>query len=137
MDPILLKDELLKRARRSGRHIVETLKDPDKEPQYIGDKGSCPVCHSSVLEISRKSKPVICAVCGVEGTLNTKGDDYVLEVTEEAKARSHFLLSGKFHHAEELKNVSLKPDPRMAEIPTLIQKYRSYLTYSKPVHAKG
>jgi multimeric flavodoxin WrbA/uncharacterized Zn finger protein (UPF0148 family) len=134
---IVLKDEMLERARRSGRHIVETLKNPDKEAEYIGDKGSCPVCHASVLEVSKKTNPVICAVCGVEGTLNTRGDDYVLEVTEEAKARSHFLLSGKFYHAEELKNVSLKPDPRMGELPGLIQKYKSYLKYTKPVRAKG
>jgi multimeric flavodoxin WrbA/uncharacterized Zn finger protein (UPF0148 family) len=133
---ILLKDEKIKRARRSGKHIAETLKNPDKEPQYIGDKGSCPVCHANVLDIRKKSEPVICAVCGVEGTLNTKGDDYVLEVTEEAKARSHFLLSGKFRHADDLANIALKPDPRMAELPAMMEKYKSYLQYSKPERAK-
>lgn len=79
----------------------------------------------------------MCAVCGVKGTLKTDGDNYVLEVTEEQRALSHCLLSGKFHHAEDLKNTSLKPDPRMAEIPALIEKYKSYLTYSKPIREKS
>jgi hypothetical protein len=42
------------------------------------------------------------------------------------------LLSGKFHHGDDLRNYSLNPDPRMPEVPALIEKYRSYLTYSKP-----
>jgi hypothetical protein len=42
------------------------------------------------------------------------------------------LLSGKFYHGDDLRDISLKPDPRMDEIPELIEKYRSYLKYSKP-----
>ena len=132
---VALKPHMLERARKSGRHIVETLKKPIEEAQYIGDPGRCPVCHSNVLELGKTTEPVLCAVCGVKGKLVTKGDDYVLEVTEEQKALSHILLSGKFHHGDDLRDVSLKPDPRMAEIPVLIEKYKSYLTYSKPDRA--
>jgi len=132
---VALKPHMLERARKSGRHMVETLKKPIEEAQYIGDPGRCPVCHSNVLELGKTTEPVLCAVCGVKGKLVTKGDDYVLEVTEEQKALSHILLSGKFHHGDDLRDVSLKPDPRMAEIPALIEKYKSYLTYSKPHRA--
>ena len=133
---VVLKPEMLERARRSGRHVAETLKKPIEESKYIGDPGRCPVCHSNVLELGKTTESVICAVCGVKGTLKTKGDDYELEVTDEARALSHILLSGKFHHGDDLKNISLKPDPRMAEIPALIEKYKSYLTYSRPGRAK-
>lgn len=132
---VALKPHMLERARKSGRHMVETLKKPIEEAQYIGDPGRCPVCHSNVLELGKTTEPVLCAVCGVKGKLVTKGDDYALEVTEEQKALSHILLSGKFHHGDDLRDVSLKPDPRMAEIPALIEKYKSYLTYSKPDRA--
>ena len=43
----------------------------------------------------------------------------MLEVTDEARALSDVLLSGKFHHGDDMKAVSLKPDPRMAEIPAI------------------
>ncbi len=129
---VVLKPEMLERARRSGCHVAETLKKPIEEAKYIGDPGRCPVCHSNVLEIKKTTDPVICAVCGVKGTLKTEGEDYVLEVTEEARARSDVMLSGKFHHGDDLRERSLKPDPRMAEIPALIQKYKSYLKYAKP-----
>jgi len=132
---VALKPEMLERARRSGRHVAETLKKPIEEATYIGDPGRCPVCHSNVLELGKTTEPVLCAVCGVKGTLKTKGDDYVLEVTDEARALSHILLSGKFHHGDELQEISLNAGPRMAEIPALIEKYKSYLTYSKPHRA--
>lgn len=133
---VVLKPEMLERARMSGRHVVETLKRPIEEAKYIGDPGPCPVCHSSVLEFGKTTDPVVCAVCGVKGTLKTEGGKYMLEVTEEAWARSDVLLSGKFHHGDDMRERSLKPDPRMAEIAGLAQKYKSYLTYSKPDRSK-
>jgi len=134
---VALRPEMLERARRSGRHVAETLRKPIEEAKYIGDPGRCPVCHSNVLVLGTTTEPVICAVCGVKGQLKTKGDDYVLEVTEEARALSDVLLSGKFHHGDDMKAVSLKPDPRMAEIPALIEKYKSYLKYSRPSRARA
>jgi multimeric flavodoxin WrbA len=133
---VVLKPEMLERARVSGRHVAETLKRPIEEATYIGDPGRCPVCHSSVLEIGKATDPVTCAVCGVKGTLKTVGDDYVLDVTKEPWERSDVLLSGKFHHGDDLRERSLKPDPRMVEIPALLEKYRKYLTYSKPKRAE-
>jgi multimeric flavodoxin WrbA len=133
---VVLRAEMLERARRSGRHVAETLKRPPEEAKYIGDPGQCPICHSRVLHFGKATEPVVCAVCGAKGALKREGDDYVLEVTDEARALSDVLLSGKFHHGDDLRNVSLNPDPRMAEIPALIEKYRSYLKYSRPERAK-
>lgn len=129
---IVLKDEMLARARKSGRHIVETLNNPIEEATYIGPQGICPVCHASILELGKTGEKAGCAVCGVKGTLKADGESYVLDVTEEDRAYSIVLLSGKYHHGQDMKNRSLKPDPRMAEIPELIKKYKSYLAYSKP-----
>jgi len=129
---IALKDEMLQRARRSGRHVAESLKKLPEEPAYIGPEGVCPVCHSSIVELDKTEDKVLCAVCGVKGRLNSNGGSYVLDITEEDWALSHVLLSGKFHHGEDLKRRSLKPDPRADEIPKLREKYKSYLSYSKP-----
>lgn len=134
---VVLKEEMLRRARRSGRHVAETLKKPIEEARYIGPEGVCPVCHSSVVELDKTAEKALCAVCGVKGMLKTDGDTYALEVTEKDWAHSHVLLSGKFQHGDDLKNISLKPDPRMKEIPELIKKYKSYLTYSRPEQRKG
>lgn len=129
---VVLKDEMLARARRSGRHVAQTLQKPIEEAAYIGPQGICPVCHASIVELGKTAEKASCAVCGVKGTLKADGESYALEVTEEDRAYSIVLLSGKFHHGEDMKKRSLKPDPRMAEIPKLVEKYKSFLTYSKP-----
>jgi multimeric flavodoxin WrbA len=129
---VTLKDDMLERARRSGRHVAQSLLKPIEEAEYIGDPGMCPVCHSSVLEIPKTATSVLCAVCGVKGTLVTEGDTMTYVVKDEDKHHSHMLLSGKFEHAEDLKSRSLKPDPNMHEIPEKLAKYKAYLAYSKP-----
>lgn len=129
---IVLKKEMLERARRSGRHVAETLKQPTEKAKYIGPRGACPVCHSSLLELGKTSEKVLCAVCGVKGTLNAAGETYALEVSKEDWPHSHVLLSGKFMHADDLRNISLKPHPRMSEIPELIEKYKEYLKVRSP-----
>jgi multimeric flavodoxin WrbA len=130
---VLLHDEMLQRARRSGAHVAETLTKPIEEAKYIGEPGMCPVCHSNILEVTGTSS-VLCAVCGVKGTLQMDGNKVSLMVGEEAKKHSHMVLSGKFEHADDLNNKSLKPDPRMPEIPQKLEKYKSYLKYSKPAN---
>jgi multimeric flavodoxin WrbA len=131
---VLLRDDLIERAHRSGRHVVETLRKPLEEAVYIGEPGICPVCHSKVIEVAADGAayPSICGVCGVRGTLGAADGKVTFDVTQEDWAHSHMLLSGKFEHLDELVDVSLKPAPRMAELPELYAKYKEYLTYSKP-----
>jgi multimeric flavodoxin WrbA len=129
---IVLKDDMLQRARRSGRHLATALQNSVEEAQYIGPKGVCPVCNSNIIELGETADKALCATCGVKGTLNSGGKSHVLEVTEEDRALSHIYLSGKFHHIDDLRNISLKPDPRADEIPKLREKYKSYLSYSRP-----
>lgn len=139
---VLFNDEVIKRARKSGEHVVKTLlnqsdrtlSDEREKPEYIGEKGICPICHSKLIEIrdDDNNYPAICGVCGVRGTLDVIDGKVKFEVSEEDKHHAHVFLSGKFEHGDELKNVALKPNPRIEELPKLIEKYKNYLTYSKP-----
>ncbi len=132
---VALKDDALERARKSGRHVAETLMKPIEEAKYIGEEGMCPLCHSKLIEVRNDDNnyPTVCGICGVKGTLNVVDGKVKFEVKEEDKAHSHIRLSGKFEHCDELKNVSLKPAPNVHELPQRLEKYKNYLTYSKPV----
>lgn len=139
---VLFRDEIIERARKSGEHVVKTLlkqedrriSDEREKPEYIGEEGIYPICHSKLIEIRNEDKnyPAICAVCGVRGTLNVVDNKVKFEVSKEDKHHAHTLLSGKFEHGAELKNVALKPNPRISKLPKLMEKYRNYLSYSKP-----
>jgi len=132
---VALKDDELARARKSGRHVAKTLMKPIEEAEYIGEEGMCPLCHSKLLEVRNgdSNYPIICGICGVKGTLSVVDNKVKFEVKEEDKAHSHIRLSGKFEHCDELKNVSLKPAPNVHELPQRLEKYKTYLTPSRPI----
>lgn len=129
---VAFNEEYLQRARLTGRHMAESLKKPLEEAVYIGEKGMCPVCHSSCLEVAEDATSALCSVCGITGTLTVENGKVAFVTTEAQRAHSHALLSGKFQHANDLNTRSLKPHPQMRELPEKLKKYREYLTYSKP-----
>jgi multimeric flavodoxin WrbA len=131
---IALRDDLLERARRSGRHVAETLKKPLEEAEYIGEPGLCPLCHSKLIEVRHDSDvyPCICGICGVRGTLSVTDGKASFTVSDEDRPHSHLLLSGKFEHLQELADVSLKPPANMDQVGAKTLKYRNYLTPLKP-----
>ena len=139
---VVFKEGALEKANKSGRHVVQTLLDQtDRQitddrakPEYIGEQGICPLCHSKLIEIRNEDNnyPAICAVCGVKGTLNVVDNKVKFEVAQEDRHHAHVFLSGKFEHGDELNKISLKPNPKANELPKMLEKYKGYLSYSKP-----
>lgn len=131
---VALREDLLERAHRSGRHVAETLKKPIEQAEYIGELGLCPLCHSKLIEVRHDNDvyPSICGICGVRGTLSVSDGKATFTVSEEDRPHSHLLLSGKFEHLQELADVSLKPPANYAEAGGRSLKYRKYLTPIKP-----
>ncbi|HYD16768.1 MAG TPA: flavodoxin family protein [Candidatus Nanoarchaeia archaeon] len=136
---ILFRPELLERAFRSGRHLVESLETSVAQAEYIGpDDWICPMCHSKLFEFrtERKNTSAKCAMCGLKGIINVMDGKIVFEFTEEAKKRSCITLEGNFHHADDLRYRSLVPDPMYHEMPERLKKFKDYLTPSKPVRSR-
>ena len=126
-----LHDEMLERARKSGAHIVESLKVGVEKAEYIGPEGLCTECHTSLLQVSEDSSAV-CSVCGTQGKLVQEGGKMVFKADEQSLAVAHTRIEGKFHHVDDLKNRSLKPLPNMHEIPEKLKNYKEFIGYSKP-----
>jgi multimeric flavodoxin WrbA len=134
---VALRDDLLERAHKSGRHVAESLERPLDQAEYIGDPGLCPICHSKLFEIRNVTDPypTVCAICGVRGTIGVEAGEVRFAVSDEDRLHAHVLLSGKFMHLEELANRSLKPPANMDEVPARVAKYKDYLKPSKPPRA--
>lgn len=135
---VALREDLLERAHRSGRHVAESLRKPLEQVEYIGEAGLCPICHSKLFEVRNEGDayPAICGICGVRGTLSIADGKVAFTVSDEDRPYSHVLLSGKFHHLDELRDVSLKPADNMHELPARTAKYKDYLTPSRPTRAQ-
>jgi multimeric flavodoxin WrbA len=108
---VLLRDDLLARARRLGANVAQAMKMPPERVKYMGenadDPAACPYCHQKLLLLGDTNK-VSCAICAIEGTLVTKddrlavtwSDDSVMAVRWEARGlAAHFSDVRKSHAA--------------------------------------
>lgn len=132
---VTLHDDMLERAKESGRAVARALmmENPWAAP-FVGEEGICDVCHGDLININKQGV-VTCATCGAIGELEKVGEKFKLISTPEQKAIAHTEIAGKFHHADDLKNISLKPADNMHEIPGRFEKYKDYLQPIKPVTA--
>ncbi len=135
---VVFNGEAINRARKSGKHVAESLSNENEEFKYIGEPGVCPLCHSKLIEIRNGdyNYPAVCSVCGVRGTLNVVNGKVQFKLSDEAINHAHIYLSGKLEHARELEEVSLKKAPLAAELPERLKKYKTYLQFSNPERKK-
>lgn len=129
-----LYDEYLERANKSGRYLVEALGKGLQDAPYIGDRGVCPLCHSKMFEIREvdTNTKVVCGICGVKGTLTAVDGNVKFEIPESEIPLSHVKLSGKFHHAAELRDRSLVPHPEAHLLKEKMKKYAMFIEPSRP-----
>jgi multimeric flavodoxin WrbA len=129
-----LYDDHLERANTSGKHLVKSLSGSLEEATYIGEPGVCPLCHSKLFEIRAidTNAPVVCGICGVKGTLTAVAGNVSFEIAPSEMPLSHIKLSGKFHHAAELRDRSLVPHPDARHLPERLEKYKTFIEPSRP-----
>lgn len=100
---IVMDDEKVARAHEVGYNLVkETLKGYD-DAQYVGDPGVCPHCHNRNFYLNDDASRAICCACGLEGEIKIIDGkiQFVFNPADEHKA--HDTLSGKFIHADDIK----------------------------------
>jgi multimeric flavodoxin WrbA len=126
MNPVLNPDALL-RARRLGQNVAKAMGQPADEVKWMGDEGTCPVCHCDLLTV-RATNPVECPICGIAGTLKVDGDHISVAFSEEEQKRSRLYMAGKVEHWVELReNVAMfMQRPDAFEVPERMKKYESY-----------
>lgn len=129
---IVMNEEALQRARRLGHNVAEAMGKTESELKFMGDDpGICPVCHSDLILLTRKN-PVMCPICGIEGTLTMDGDEIKVTFDKEAMKKSHLTMEGRKEHYFEIReNISLGQHFK-DEIPKRLKKYKAYKPYSRP-----
>jgi multimeric flavodoxin WrbA len=134
-----LYPDALERARTLGRRVAEAMGKSYDDVKYLGDEtGICPACHNSLM-VMDNDLSVLCATCGIKGTVKVDGDKLTVVFSEEEMRRSNTTIKGKRLHGDEIKEVAMEIAPRKDEIPEKIKKYATYKSPVKPPkrHAKA
>lgn len=99
---IIMEDEKVERVREIGRNLAKAAADIENA-QYQGDAGVCPHCHSKNFYLTPGTTEAICMTCGIEGQLAIEDGALKFVFPEEQIAHAHDTISGKFFHADDIK----------------------------------
>ena len=134
---IVFNEDALERARRLGRNVAEAMGKPSDQIKWKGDEpGTCPVCHSNVMLVGKKS-PVECAICGIKGELKEKNGEITITFSKEEQAISRLTIEGKRIHFDEVVETVGKNVRLMGEIPSKMKKYKSLKAVKPSRQKKG
>lgn len=124
---IIMEDDKVERARQIGRNLAHAAADI-ANAKYQGAEGVCPHCHSRNFFLTPGSTAAICMSCGIEGKLQLEGDALRFVFTPEAEAHAHDTMSGKFFHADDIKEnegkaMANRKSPKYREAQARIASY--------------
>ena len=126
-------EEALERARRLGRNVAEAMGKPADQIEWKGDDpGTCPVCHSNVMLVGKRS-PVECAICGIKGDLKENNGEIMVTFSEEQKSIARLTLQGKKMHFDDVVRTVGANIQFMGEVQAKLKKYTA-LKAVKPPH---
>jgi len=120
--------EMMARMRRVGQNIVESLNAETEEERikYRGDeKGTCPICHTRLIQFSHDNRTADCVVCGSHGTFDIVDGEFVLSYTEEEIKRSRLFWGGKLEHSTEIKTCA-QPSGTIKNLKELKQPFADF-----------
>jgi len=122
-----LNEEFLSKAKALGEHVADAMLSGDFSWRG-GDKGVCPQCHLSLLQLEPGTDKVMCPVCGIYGTIKAENgkSEIVWPEGVEYRRDNRLTIDGKKVHLMEIMECVQAYKPREEEAKEKMKKYTSY-----------
>jgi multimeric flavodoxin WrbA len=120
--------EMMARMTQVGKNIVASINAETEEERikYRGEEeGTCPICHTRLIQFSHDRKTADCVVCGSHGTFSIEDGKFVMHYTEEELNRSRLRWGGKIEHSTEIKTQA-QPSGTIKNLKELKQPYADF-----------
>lgn len=120
--------QLLDRMTRMAGNVLESMNSETEEERirWRGDEeGTCPICHTRLLQVAHDYRSVDCVVCGTHGTLTVVDGLIEVQYPPEELERSRLRWGGKLEHSNEIKTRA-QPAGTIKNLKELKQPYADY-----------
>lgn len=130
---IVMEDEKVARAHEIGVSLANAAKDLDTA-KWVGDPGVCPHCHCREFYLNDDANHAICCACGLEGEIKVVDGKVTFSFDPETEGHAHDTLSGKFIHADDIKENEgkLKDFKKSDEFKARKKAYNDFIMSTKP-----
>jgi len=131
---IIMNDESVAKCRQVGVNLAKAAAMGAENAKYLGDPGVCPECNSRNFHVKDDPKDTICTACGLVGELKLVDGKMFFEIPEDSFVHSHFRMSGKMEHMDDMKRVEteLNEFKKMPEYNERKAKYKAFISPTKP-----
>lgn len=109
-----LDHKLIQNIREMGKRTAQAYKMEDKEIEWFGPQGTCPVCHQNLLTVNGTTT-VECPICGIEGKISIDGERLNVTFSEEQQARARGTFAGLREHTTEIQGFGAICGPKIME----------------------
>jgi multimeric flavodoxin WrbA len=127
---VVLNEGTMARARKLGHNVGQAMKLPPNEVKYVGEPGSCPVCHQNLLMVYEDF--VECPVCDMRGSIAVEGGKIKVIFTEEDRERAQGGPDWRRRHSESVREGFRIYDEKKAEIRKRLEKLDMRKAATKP-----
>lgn len=122
-------EELMSQCRELGKRIVEADGKEYDEVEWFGEEGVCPVCHGKVMMMDNAPE-VVCATCGVKGTMYMEEGEVKYSFKEEDLKNSRMNMEGLYDHYWEIEHMKEVCIPKIVNnkewLDEQLQKYKDF-----------
>jgi hypothetical protein len=120
--------QMMARMTQVGKNIVASINAETEEERikYRGEEeGTCPICHTRLIQFSHDRKTADCVVCGSHGTFTIEDGEFKMHYTQEELDRSRLRWGGKLEHSTEIKTQA-QPSGTIKNLKELKQPYADF-----------
>ena len=119
-----VNESYLAKARKLGENLAEAMLSGDNS--WRGEeKGVCPQCHLSLIEIEPGTDKVLCPVCGIYGTIKVEDGKSSIEWPDDIEHRrdNRMTVAGKQVHLMEIQQCIQEYAPHKDKAMEKMKKY--------------
>ncbi len=128
----VLDDDLMARVHEMGKQTAEAFFKDDKDMEWYGPEGTCPVCHQDLLMVNGTTT-VECPICGIEGKISIEGDKLKVDFPKEQQERARGTFKGLREHTAEIQSFGSVCGPKIQsandKLPQLMEKFKKFDEY--------
>lgn len=121
--------ELMETCSELGKRVAEAVGTPYEEVEWFGEEGVCPVCHGKLFMMDNAPE-IICATCGVKGTMSMEQGTVKTSYKEEDLKVSRVRIEGLYDHYWEIEEMKKVCIPKVVEnkewLEEQLKKYKEF-----------
>lgn len=128
----ILDQKLMENVHEMGKQTALAYGKPEEEIPWVGEEGTCPVCHQNLLTVDGTTT-VECPICGIEGKISIEDEKLNVTFSKEQQERARGTFAGLREHTVEIQGFGAVCGPKIMankeKLDKEMERFKNFDTY--------